>query len=66
MLFNHVRRLCSEDKTDEELTLVERFSRDYGYPMKFMTMYGKTKTKGIKYAVVKKKLVLLKLGFKGD
>lgn len=64
MLFNCVRRLCSEDKIKEELGIVELCLRENGYPQMFSNTESLEKRDRLFYGL--KKPVFLKLGFKAD
>ena len=65
-LFDRVRKLCSREKIEEELSIVEKCLRDNGYPQKFIDKYGRRHVEKVKSSTVEKKPIFLQLAFKGD
>ena len=65
-LFSRAKRICSPNKLDSELMLLEKCLKENGYPQSFINKYGKNELKKLDTATASKKPIFIKLDYKGD
>ena len=65
-LYHRARCICSPDTIDEEERFLRKILLSNGYPEKFITIHSKRAVKAEPIHSVPKKMVYLKLDFKGD
>ncbi|CAI2738933.1 unnamed protein product [Dicrocoelium dendriticum] len=65
-LTTRAHRICSEDKLDNELTLIQNLLRENGYPDRFILRNMQSKPDQLQVQTAEKKELFIRLPFKGD
>nr|CAH8826937.1 unnamed protein product [Trichobilharzia regenti] len=64
--FSRAKRICSPNKLDNELMLLEKYLKENGYPQSSINKYDKNELKKLHTVTASKKPIFIKLDYDGD